>query len=505
MASMLIMFSMFLSFCSCSNNNDDFDGVRFAQTRHITVLVDSYTDFETDYTVNSSFVAQYIHETVLRDCNIDVSFIDSDKLLFQYGVSADISFVNNINALNTYYRMNSIINVAPYINNYSNDLSDLTNLLGDENLYSCTNDASEVWYLSPRDYEPDSIVTFIRLDWLDKLGLDVPHSREEFQSCLLAFRDNADLLLGDNASKMIPFFIDNDPAISAKPLIDSCLDTSIDDKEFYTNGYCRVTQEGYEEGLRILNDWYLQGLLPENYADIRPQTKESYEPIENGYVGAFCAKYDYLYSNGDNSHINSFHEMCGENADYVAVNTFENSKGEYTFWQEDYICENGYKIFLPSTCSDPLACLVYLNWISKSENIKKILDIESENDDPFIGERYLLTCQGLTEPDNLSDIQSTESAKQTAFEVMCIQRGNKCVRYNEDIFKYVNSEVDLEHTYPNSTRRFICAVISAKNGEFDSVYSAQFDQYCGYGAEWIVRVRENEWENVIVRGVNLPR
>ena len=505
LASLLIISSLFLSLCSCSKNNNDFDGFRFGQTRHITVLVDSKTNSATDCTVDSSKAAQYIREAVLRDCNIEVHYMESSKLNFQYGVSADISYVNDTNALNTYYRMNSIVNIAPYLNQYSNELSDLTGLLGDEYLYSCTNEHSEVWYLSPRDYEPDSIVTFIRLDWLDKLGLDVPHSREEFLSCLLAFRDNADLLLGEESAKMVPFFIDNDPAISAKPLFDSCLDTSIDDKDFFVNGYCRVTQDGYKDGLETLNDWYLQGLLPEDYTNIRPQTKESYDPIEKGYVGAFCAKYDYLYANGDNSHINSFHELCGEDAEYIAVNTFENSEGEYTFWQEDYICENDYKIFLPSTCSDPLACLVYLNWLSKSENISEIMNIVPEDDDPFIGERYLLTCQGLSADDDLVDIQNAEIAKQTALDVICVQRGNKCVRYNEGIFKYVNSEIDLEHSYPDSTRLFICSVINADDGEFDSVYSSEFEKYYGLGAEWIVKVRDNEWENVMVRGVTLPR
>ena len=98
----------------------------------------------------------------------------------------------------------------------------------------------------------------------------------------------------------------------------------------------------------------------------------TYESIEKGYVGAFCSQFDYLYANGENSHINALHKNCGNNADYIAVNTFPDRYGRYVAWQEDCLWEDELKIYLPSTCSDPLACLVYLNWISNSGNIGKL-------------------------------------------------------------------------------------------------------------------------------------
>ncbi len=504
--SSVIMCSMVMSVCSCSKNEGDFDGTRFASTRKISVLVDSVDAFDSGLTVDSSGTARLIHDSVLRDCNIDVSFVESDKLDIRYGICADISFSNDVSILNTYYRMNSIINIAPYLENNKSSLSDLIELLGDENIYSCTDDPSEIWYLSERNYDSDARVTFIRSDWLKKLSLEEPTTREELYKCLVAFKDNSELLLGDDASEMIPFFIDNDPGISAKPLFDSCLDTSIDDMGFYENGYCRVTQEGYKDGLEILNEWYLQGLLPGDYQSIRPNTKESYEPIENGYVGAFCAKYDYLYVNGDNSHINVLHNNCGDNADYIAVNTFENCYGEYTSWEEEYLFEGGNKIFIPSTCSDPLACLVYLNWISNADNIKAILNANSgdNNIDPFTGDRYLLTCTGVNHIADMVDGSPVEQAKQTASEVQYIQRGNKCVRYNTSVFVYINTEIDIENTYPDSTKNFICKVIGSADGDFERVYNEQYEEYLTYGAYWIVGIRAGEWDKVMVRGAMIP-
>ncbi|MBR3050642.1 MAG: hypothetical protein IKG61_04250, partial [Selenomonadaceae bacterium] len=39
-----------------------------------------------------------------------------------------------------------------------------------DDIYYCDATGSEVWYLPTCDLEPDAGVTFIRKDWLDKLG-----------------------------------------------------------------------------------------------------------------------------------------------------------------------------------------------------------------------------------------------------------------------------------------------------------------------------------------------
>lgn len=498
----LLICSLTGMLCSCSKDPRDFDGVRFSKTRKITVLADSWTDEATDLDVNSSSVAVYIHEKLLEDCNIDVEFIGSDKLYVHDGIVADISYTDDYNQLSSFYRMGAVINLTPYLDEYSYALTDLTDLLGDENIRYCSDDPSEIWYLTAKDDCPDSRVTFIRSDWLDKLGLEMPSDLESFHDCLTAFRDNSELLLGEDASNLIPFFIDSEPGISAKPLFDSCLDTSISDRAFFDHGYCRAAQEGYSEGLRILNQWYLEGLVPDDFMDIRPSSKESYEPIENGCVGAFCAKCDYLYANGDNSHIKALHDTCGEEADYVAVNTFADRYGNYTAWQEEYFNEDGTQIFLPSACSDPLACLVYLNWISDPGNIERIK--EHASGDPFTYDRYLLTGREMYVDKDIYAESSYDLARQTANEVKFIHHGSLCVRYGPDVFKYVNTGVDYSALYPDSAKNYLISVITADEGEFDDVLNTQYEAYLGSGAEVLYLVRDNEWDKVMVQGNRKP-
>ena len=482
--SMILILSFVCLLCSCAQNDNDFDGTRFAKTRKISVLSDS----------SDKALEQFIHDSVLRDCNIDVVFFPPKYYAQDFSMVPDVSYTEGYDKVTAFYRMNSVINISPYLDKYAGSLSDLKNMLGEENMYFCSDDHSEVWYLKSRRPEIDSRVTFIRKDWLEKLGLKAPSTRQELHDCLTAFRDNADKLLGEDASKIIPFFADSEPNVSCKPLFDSFYDPDADAMTIYQNGYCRATQKGYINGLKTLNEWYLEHLLPEDFSTIRPGTKESYEPIEKGYVGAFCAKFDYLYMNGENSHISALRKNRGEKADYIAVNTFENASGEYTHWQEDYLEEACRIIYMPSTCSDPLASLVYLNWISNLSNIAAMKDVASvKSSGKSTLDSYLITYQGHYPDEGAASDPALELAKQTALKVKKIHQGNKCLRYGAGYL----SDTKYSSAYPGSTATYTCKAIRLPEGQFAGSIAQLYDEYSKCGAELIYSIRFDEWKKVV--------
>ena len=485
-ASILIM-SFSVAMCSCSTNDDDFDGIRFAKTKTISVLSDG----------SNPELEQYIHNSVLEDCNIDVRFVSEDYYYQEYGVIPDVAYSYDLNSLTTFYKMNSVLDIAPILDEYGNSLYDLNAALGD---CFVEDNISEIWYLTPASVTPKAKITFIRADWLEELGLEAPTTREELYNCLATFRDNAEFLLGEDSSEMIPFFIDSEPNISCKPLFDSFYDTTISDEEFYEYGYCRAVQEGYSDGLAVLNEWYLEGLLPENFNTIIPGSKESYEPIENGFVGAFCADYDYLYKNGGNSLITALHENCGENANYIAVNTFENVDGDYTCWQEDYLETPIRYVYLPSTCTEPLACLVYLNWLSKPENAVSIKANVAADYNVY---SYLLTFSDVQNVE-LNSNEAAQAAKDTAEEVIYMSRVTKCVKYGPSIFTYVDSNYDIKTLFPESLCLYTYTAITAPEGCFEEIASGAFETYVNSGAGVIYNIRSVEWNKVMVEGNMRP-
>ena len=93
---------------------------------------------------------------------------------------------------------------------------------------------------------------------------------------LVAFKDNADTLLGKDAAKMVPFSISKYIGWRASNIITSFMDPAISDKDYYINGFDdrMVTEPQTKEAVRLLNKWYNAGLLWNDFAIQQDDTVE---------------------------------------------------------------------------------------------------------------------------------------------------------------------------------------------------------------------------------------
>ena len=90
--------------------------------------------------------------------------------------------------------------------------------------------------------------------------------------------------------------------------------------------------------------------------------------IKAGFVGAFIHNYDYPFRNGKDSINATLAAQFGENAKFVAINTFEDKNGGYNKYT--YSNTGDRKVFFPATNDEPIASLCYLEFISQPETIK---------------------------------------------------------------------------------------------------------------------------------------
>jgi len=109
----------------------------------------------------------------------------------------------------------------------------------------------------------------INKDWLDKLGLEMPKTVEDFKNCLIAFRDGDPN--GNNEKDELPFlFRIGESKIGAWRNNQSIgqffgcwgqADTG--DRLFVKDGQivCTATTDAYKEGLKYFNDLWKEGLL----------------------------------------------------------------------------------------------------------------------------------------------------------------------------------------------------------------------------------------------------
>ncbi|SNS51315.1 extracellular solute-binding protein [Tropicimonas sediminicola] len=104
---------------------------------------------------------------------------------------------------------------------------------------------------------------FIRYDWLDKLGLEVPGTVDEFYEVLTAFRNQDPN--GNGQKDEVPFFARQwEELIRLVTLWDGRSSGSDTYHDFYVDdGQIRhpYMGEGYREGIKNLAKWYSEGLI----------------------------------------------------------------------------------------------------------------------------------------------------------------------------------------------------------------------------------------------------
>ena len=173
-----------------------------------------------------------------------------------------------------------------------------------------------VWAIEARLAHNTRINTFVREDWLKKLGLDEPTTLEEFEAMLYAFKENAELLLGEDADKMIPYTTSFDIGWRNNYLLTSFVPEDFSDRDRYVYGFDdrQLLFPGYKEGVRKLNEWYNAGLIWKDFPLYGAGDRTEDNLIKAGYVGSFMHNWDYPYRDGPEGIHSQLMNIAGEDA-----------------------------------------------------------------------------------------------------------------------------------------------------------------------------------------------
>lgn len=162
-------------------------------------------------------------------------------------------------------------------------LADLTDLVKESGLYDLVDES--MWeqcsyngriYGVPREL-PQACGTYVRKDWLDRLGMEIPATYEEFITMLTRFRDEIDECLvpytapGLMSAQYIPDFYQG-----AVPGITQVNGVWVDGMQ----------QENMKTALQRTQDAYAEGLL--DMEVITNTTATCRDGWESGTTGAFC-------------------------------------------------------------------------------------------------------------------------------------------------------------------------------------------------------------------------
>ncbi len=501
---------------------------KFADTRKITVEVyDRGNDGGSDPTNN--MYTKYIHDGMLADHNVEVEFkavprwteVDEINNLLAAGEAPDVCLTYSYATIQTYANMGGVQDLSELVETYKADTPHLWDWLGEVNMYW---DKSPVdgtlWAIEGKRATTNRINTFVRQDWLDALDLKAPTTTQEFEDMLVAFKDNADKLLGKDAKKMVPYSVSYDVGWRAATLIESFMDPKMSDFDYYVNGFDdrKFTEEGTKDAVKLLNKWYNAGLMWNDFAIYGEGDTTEDDMMKAGYVGAFTHNWDYPFRNGDDSINANLQRIVGENAKFVAIDPFDSKDGTHTKFVTSTAGDR--KIFFPTTNEEPLASLLYLDWISDPEHIqylqlgdegvtcKKLDDgsyetISAEGDaimNSGFNIDYTITCNGLhLADDKLTELSISHSYAGIDPEIVIEAnkiantdiRKEKCVNVGE-----ISSESGVGEALNAKRTEVYDNAVVASEAEFDKVWDDGMADYMGAGGQDIKDERTSKWQEV---------
>ncbi|WP_336773735.1 extracellular solute-binding protein [Paenibacillus sp. MMO-58] len=318
--------------------------------------------------VTDNFWTQWIQKNFGDPNNIKLEFVpvprnqEVDKLnvLMATGDAPDLVFTYDMNTIYNYVKDDGLTDLTPLIENAPN----LKKFLGDDVLnYGIFNGKQyTIPAKRPLQYTQS---TYIRKDWLDKLGLPAPTTTEQFYETLKAFKEKDP---GQTGGKLIPYdfsAIDSTSITTPFVLVNAFV-KKMTEEEFYsltTSSYIpELTKPGYKDGLQYLNKFYQEGLINPDFA-LDKDGKQFESDVANGYVGAFTA----LAAHPNLMAPGKVFDTLKQNvpgAEYIAIDPFTDEEGKTPKSIYDPI---GMHIMIPKTSKHAAEAIKYLDWMSQSD------------------------------------------------------------------------------------------------------------------------------------------
>lgn len=498
---------------------------RFTTTRKITVEIYDRSN-PGGSKPEDNFYTDFIKEGLLRDHNIEVEFVPVPRWtevevlnnLLAGGDAPDICVTYSYPTIQTYANMGGVLDLAPYLEEYKDLIPDLWDWLGEQNLYwNRDPERGTIWAIEARLANNGRINTFVREDWLNKLGLSEPTTLEEFEAMLYAFKENAELLLGDEADRMIPYTTSFDIGWRNNYLLTSYVPEALTDRDRYVYGFDdrHFLLPGYKEGVRKLNEWYNAGLIWKDFPLYGAGDRTEDNLIKAGYVGSFMHNWDYPYRDGQEGIHAQLQNLVGPEAVFIAVDPFQNDAGVYRKFLPAPIDR---KVFFPATNDEPLASLLYLNWITKFEN-RRFLQIGEEGvthevlEDGTIktvaavGEKimnspnnidYTITINGLELGDpelNAKSMALGYAGVDPRFINKAYEYTNRDARYNKNVnVGEIMAEEGMGPVLTEKRDNLLVQAVVAKPEEFDSVFDRGYADYLRSGGQAIIDERAEKYD-----------
>jgi putative aldouronate transport system substrate-binding protein len=348
-----------------------------AKSASITVEVfDRGTDGGKSDPTNNNWT-KWIKEKVKKDENIDITFVRVPRgdetaalnNLMAANNAPDVCFTYSGELIGNYRDLGGLYDMAPQIDSL---MPDLKGFLGPDQALPGRDfirrnqdlESGKIFSIPARRMNTAMLNLFIRKDWLDKLGLSTPSTTEEFYNAMVAFKNNADQLLGADARNMIPYSMTSDVRWNAGAILNAFIDPKLPPKELWINTVVDryLLVQGYKEGVRFLNKMFNEGLIDKNFPLYKSEEEQT-NLVKSGFVGSMGHNWDQIYRS--DARILADLQKNVPGADLIPIDAIRSSDGVTHKLAYDAA---GINFFIPIFSKNAEAAMRYANWIARFEN-----------------------------------------------------------------------------------------------------------------------------------------
>ena len=463
-----------------------------------------------------NYWTDWIKEQMLDRYNIEVSFVSVPRseevpqlnVMMAGGNAPDIIFTYTQSAVYNYYKQGGVADLTDLVEQYGPNIK---SYLGDEVLPYGQFEGRQ--YMIPAKRISRAMnLTYIRKDWLDKLGLPVPTTRQEFYDAMVAFKEQNP----GNVDQVIPYAASSHLPWNASTIVNSFIDPNMTEEQAFVLGVdasFNFMYPGFKEGTRFLNKMYNAGLIDPQfplYKDFAPVD----DLISRGVVGAFTDNYDYPIRTTPGDYNNLKANVPG--AELVPVDCFETSDGKYT---KEMYPANGIFNFVPASSKNVEGAVKYLDFLcqddvrtyittgeegvnhTKDENGIPVM-INLQNDERMMNSPnnldYALVVNGVDLGDTEKNIAVLAKSYEAGYEDLFKQAYELSMK---DATVYSNLVVPFESEAQYSTslddkrKEIMSNAIIASEADFDAVYDAGVQEWLSMGGQQCLDDRQAYWDS----------
>lgn len=451
--------------------------------------------------------------------------------LFGAGMAPDVSFTFNQGLVTTLGQMDGLQDLAPLLASYGELLPNLYNLLGEELIYWNLNPTNgELLSIMGRLFQDGRSLTFIREDWLAALDLPIPVGLEQFEETLIAFRDNAHLLPGNDGGTVIPYLLGQDVTWHGGTLFESLVPSDITDREWFirsipgnNNERLMAHEDVIREGSRILNRWFNENLLWNDF--VIADDHLGGDLITLGQVGAFTGNWDFPFR-ANPGFIQGLHQNVGPDANFIPIMPFLNDVGQVQTFMP---APTDRYIFLPTSNNEQLASLLYLDFMSSPDVLDflqfgyegvhhevleggAIRTLAEDSENPWPDNQIFTVLRNFDIALTINGIHFTEQNLDAALATLALgypgiapeaisharEMNLRYGRWFDNVpHGIIASEEGMIAPLMDTRDVLLHTVIAGTSPEdFDSVFDQLYEVYMSTGARAIMEERTQIWEEL---------